>query len=204
MMDLMSDVLSINSLLRQQLNQQRERSTSKMPSASTWRTTSRSTPKDPSHAIEDLGSHVKLTMRVPGARDVEVEFLQEVGTWVLYVRGRRLVSRHGSVTESTFAQAFQLEDDDIDVDAIQVKLASGILTVIAPKKERQFRQEHRRPEITTEGAGRDHGHFSSTPVEKTNDARASGSLAGSTGEAETSAGQHHEQDDFFISEDEDI
>ena len=83
----------------------------------------------------DDGSLVELTMEVPGvaAEDLSVEI--EDGD-VLHVRGGRIVREGGSSAQSEFDQAFQL-DEDIDVENIEVTLASGILTVSAPRKEKE-------------------------------------------------------------------
>jgi HSP20 family molecular chaperone IbpA len=194
--DLTRDILSIplymvNSLLRQNLNQKMQRS---HPTSHTKRDTrkDRTQHVTPGYAVEDRGSHLELTLEIPGvdSRDLEVELIQEGGTAVLHVRGTRLFRRFGSVVKSTFTHAFQIEMDDIDVDAIEVKLSSGILIVIAPKKESRIQPRKRRLDIAIEGDDRDHGPFDSISGEKATI-------------AEETRGDG-EEDGLFISDDEDI
>lgn len=211
MMNLVRDIFSIpisscdtvNSLLRQQLKQQVQQSTSPMRAATPGPRT-QPTQNAPIYAVEELRNHVELTMELPGvdARDLNVELAQERGIFVLTVRGTRRSRQQGSMVESTFEQDFQLDTDTIDVNAIQAKLSSGILTVTVPKKVIQGQMKNRRLEIIVEGD--DLYDVESIEVEKTNDAEGSSIGAAKTRtKAEMSIGLK-EHDDFFISEDEDI
>ena len=128
--DLVSDMFSIpfyttNSLFRQQRDQ-------------LARLEQNLAPRYSISESED-GKLVELIMEVPGvpASDLHVEI---ENTNVLRVRGSRTIRENGAMSKSEFDQSFQL-NDDIDVENISVTLASGILSVVAPKvpKRRSIR-----------------------------------------------------------------
>lgn len=118
-MDLMSDMFSIPVYFNSLMKQQREQASHYALS-------------DPSYHVEELSTgEIELTVDVPGvaAADLNVELLEE-GT-LLRISGSR---RHrGSVKE--FDQLFRL-NKDVDADNLSVRLADGVLRVVAPKKQR--------------------------------------------------------------------
>jgi len=122
--DLVSDMFSIpfystNSLFRQQQDQ-------------LARLEQNTAPRYSISQSED-GKFVELAMEVPGVPADELSVEVENGD-ILRIRGSRTIRESGSVSKTEFDQSFQL-DKDIDVENISVSLSSGILTVVAPKKE---------------------------------------------------------------------
>lgn len=117
--DMMSDMFSLpvyfNSLFQQQQQQ-----------------ISRRAQSDLTYHVRELPTgETELTVDVPGvsAKDLTVELVED-GT-MLHVSGSR--RHHDSVTE--FDQLFRL-NKDVDADNLSVRLADGVLTVTAPKREK--------------------------------------------------------------------
>jgi HSP20 family molecular chaperone IbpA len=222
MTDLTRDILSIpksmiNSLLRQNLNHQHQKRRShpkkntqpnavdgddwEDPTADGAQQQHQSGAAPNYYAIEDMGSHFQLTLEVPGVdgRDLEVALIQEKGITILQVRGTRYGSRRsGLVVKSTFMEAFEFLDKDvqIDVDAIEVQLSSEIVTVIAPKKKKTRPEGQTRKrrllDISTDGVDqRNHAsQYESIPVEKKTD--------------EGRSNLPDDDESLYISEDEDV
>lgn len=130
--DLVSEMFSIpfytsNSLFRQQQDQ-----------VARLLEQRNSSPRYSISQSED-GTVVELAMEVPGvpAKDLSVEVENRT---VLRIRGSRTIRESGSsFTKTEFDQSFQL-DDDIDIENMSVSLSSGILTVIAPRKQQEIRK----------------------------------------------------------------
>ena len=91
---------------------------------------------EPTYHVEELpNGEIELTVDVPGvsASDLTVELLEEGN--LLRISGARKF--HGSVVE--FNQLFRV-DKDVDADNLSVRLASGVLRISAPKKEKVIKK----------------------------------------------------------------
>jgi len=78
----------------------------------------------------------QISIDVPGVKASDMNVNLEENGRLLHLSGGRKVVKENQVTESRFDKKFTI-GDDIDTTMITANLADGVLTVTAPKKEKQ-------------------------------------------------------------------
>jgi HSP20 family molecular chaperone IbpA len=181
--------------------------------------------QQPRYFIEDYGRNgLELTVQVPGlkAREIDLEIIQNDGINTIAISGSGAgIRRRGSVVSPRFSQSFVINDNTINVDGITANVSSGVLTIYLPRKVREGRKRWSIPSVFKEGSFDDNSKsgdeilvFDSKRgiTHRTNERSARQSVIveetlGKTSDESNSIKsdeQPHNDDDLYISEEEDI
>lgn len=180
------------------------------------------------YKLEDFGNNgLEISLEVHGldVRDINLEVFQKDGSNIISVKGTTTTThKHGLVATSKFSQILEINDKSIDLEEIHATVSSGVLRIGLPRKNHDGRKR-RIPIVTTDESSLswdnpDHRVDSKVPDPDRNLPIHSGASEPidkqtfvATGHTQdsydylppTKGGKEPtEQDDFFISEEEDI
>lgn len=105
------------------------------------------------YKLEDFGNNgLEIKMEVPGldARDINLEVFQKDGSNIIRVQGKTTTThKHGVVATSRFSQALEINDKSINLEEVHATVSSGVLRIALPRKNRDGRKR-RIPIVTTD------------------------------------------------------
>jgi len=99
--------------------------------------------KAPRYSVEDHGENgLELTIEVNTlkARDIDLEISQKDGVNIIGVSGSSGIRGRDSVVSSEFSESFEINDDSINIDGVTASVSSGILSISLPRKIRKRRK----------------------------------------------------------------
>jgi len=96
-----------------------------------------------SYNIEDADDKVILTVDTPGMKADDIDVKLEHDGRMIRLSGMKKSKEGGVEIESRFDKAFMLGKNVFDTDKITANLVDGVLTVTAPKKGEEVKNEGR-------------------------------------------------------------